>query len=146
MKRFILLLITISAITTMAAQSNFRNIAKFFEKPICNDENVTILDIKSQKLKSQKITLFRSITIEDDDKLAQRLERAISEDTQKATNREVSKKSGRITKGIYTFNGSQKGSYKYIFYRNNHNGNKTKATMVYIEGYATLEQLEKIFQ
>lgn len=146
MKQLLLLLITISAISTMAAQSNLRNISKFFEKPICDNENVTIVDIKSEKLKSQKIALFRSITIENDDKLVQQLEKAINEDTQNATNREVSKKSGRIAKGIYTFKSLQKDLYKYILYKNNIERNKTKAIMVYIEGSATLEELEKIFQ
>ena len=146
MKRLILLI----AIITIAATSAWSvelNIDDFFVYNIMTHRNVTAVQVKGKELKQYKLSSFRSITVNNNAKLAKTALRYIVKDAKLASQKEEGTKSGRLLYGFYVFK-SGNGKNRYLFFRlNNPDADVvTDITVVDMEGKATFDELKQMFK
>ena len=92
------------------------------------------------------LTLFRSITT-GDSRLYDEIEQAVNKDAQKTIDKECGHIDGRLYYGFFIFE-PRGNKYRYLFYRNSslRSNEPNEVTVVYMEGYATLEELKKTFR
>ena len=102
--------------------------------------------IKGKMLKEYDLTLFRSITT-GDSQLFDEIEKTVEKDTEQAIDKECGYINGKLYYGFYVLKPKNK-KYRYIFYRNSslRDDEKDEITVVYMEGYPTLDKLKKMFQ
>lgn len=147
MKRFIIILLLIATCAFwLSAQSNLK-VGQFFTDDVASRKNVTVVEVKSRDLKAYKLTVFKSITVDNDATMAQSIETCVKADAKKAIEKETGLRGGRLYYGFYTFSLS-KDKNCYIFYRNNMlvRGAKPQTTVVYMEGTASLKELKKLYK
>jgi hypothetical protein len=75
------------------------------------------------------------------------LEGIVESDSKKAIDKECGYINGKLYYGFYQFKPAN-GKYRYIFYRNSslRDDEPDEVTIVYMEGYPTLEELKKMFR
>ncbi len=147
MKRFILATIILMAATlTLNAQDGLA-VAQLFENRCREKENVTEVYMEGKVLKIYDLSLFRSITAVNDSAMAEQMERLVTIDAKKASDKEIGTKGGRIYYAFLAFNDSNSDNNRYIFFRNGmlQKGSKPETAIIYMEGEATLESLKKTF-
>ena len=139
MKRVIIITVfLLTAVPALLAQKGM-HISELFTDKYREQKNVTELFLKGKMLKDYNLTLFRSLTVANDPRLAA--------DGKQSVDREEGMKGGQLYYAFYTFKNPD-GSYRYLFFRNNllRPGEKQETTMVYMEGKATLSELKKLFR
>ena len=106
--------------------------------------SAVIIDGKS--LKKYNLTLFKSITTTKA-RLFDELEGMVEKDSKEAIDKECGYINGKLYYGFYQFK-PDNGKYRYIFYRNSslRDDEPDEVTIVYMEGYPTLEELKKMFR
>lgn len=147
MKRIIIILLLIATCSFwLSAQSNLK-VGRFFTDDVISRKNVTVVEVKSRDLKAYKLTVFKSVTVDNDAAMAQSIETCVKADAQKAIEKETGLRGGRLYYGFYTFSLS-KDKNCYIFYRNNLlvRGAKPQTTVVYMEGTASLAELKNLYK
>lgn len=146
MKRYIIaIILTITTFTLSKAQdgleisSVFKSIKEW--KGICTYTHIT-----GKSLKDYNLTLFRSITTNNDSTF-QKIEQAVTTDSQTAIDKECGYINGKLYYGFFLFEPIE-DKYRYIFYRNSslREDEPDEMTMVYMEGYPTLEELKRMFR
>lgn len=102
--------------------------------------------ITGSPLKPYNLTLFRSITT-GDSRLYDEIEQAVNKDAQKTIDKECGHINGRLYYGFFIFE-PRDNKYRYLFYRNSslRSNEPNEVTVVYMEGYATLEELKETFR
>jgi hypothetical protein len=102
--------------------------------------------IRGEMLKEYNLTLFRSITT-CDTTLFPDIEKAIESDAAKAIDKECGYINGKLYYGFFMFKPIN-GQNRYIFYRNSslRSDENDESTVVYMEGYPTIEELKKMFR
>lgn len=102
--------------------------------------------ISGRALKPYNLTLFRSITT-GDSRLYSEIEQIVNKDAQKTIDKECGYIDGRLNYGFFLFE-PKDNKYRYLFYRNSslRSNEPDEVTVVYMEGYATLEELKKTFR
>ena len=120
------------------AQEGLR-IGELFDGSYKRKSNAIEVVIKGEKLKRYRLNVFRSLTIKNDPKDFERIEKLMEADEKNA----VSKETGRI----YCFP-AYKGQLRYVFYRNSslREVESNEVTLVYIEGNVTMDELKKMFK
>lgn len=147
MKRVIIITVfLLTAVPALLAQKGM-HISELFTDKYREQKNVTELFLKGKMLKDYNLTLFRSLTVANDPRLAAHMERLVRADGKQSVDKEEGMKGGQLYYAFYTFKNPD-GSYRYLFFRNNllRPGEKQETTMVYMEGKATLSELKKLFR
>ena len=145
MKR-LTLLIALFTISLAAAAQKGMDIYPLFEGKGKWQHKFNAVHIEGSSLKQYRLTLFRSITTSDY-RLYEEIENIIEKEGNNAIDKECGYINGKMYYGFYQFR-PEDNRYRYIFYRNSslRDDEPEEATIVYMEGYPTLEELKKMFQ
>lgn len=132
----------------MTAQKGMQ-VAELFDGRFKKDNRAVEVLIKGKELKKYHLTLFRSLTISNAPKVFEKMEELVRKDAVHAVDKEVGTIGNRLYYGFYCFP-AQDDTYRYLFYRNTavktDSGKQPEATLVYMEGQVTLEELKRMFQ
>ena len=145
MKR-ILFILTMCLMATIAnAQKNMES-APLFEGAERAKYAFSAVIIEGKSLKKYKLTLFKSVTTTKS-KWFSEIENLVENDSKEAIDKECGYINGKLYYGFYQFKPAN-GKYRYIFYRNSslRDDEPDEVTIVYMEGYPTLEELKKMFR
>lgn len=133
----------------MAAQKGMQ-VEELFDGRFKKDHRAVEVLIKGKELKKYHLTLFRSLTISNAPKVFEQMETLVRKDAAHAIDKEVGTISNRLYYGFYCFPTQKDDTYRYLFYRNTavkpDSGKQPEATLVYMEGQVTLEELKRMFQ
>ena len=102
--------------------------------------------IEGKSLKKYNLTLFKSVTTTKSEWFSE-IEGLVENDSKNAIDKECGYINGKLYYGFYQFKPLD-GKYRYIFYRNSslRDDEPDEVTIVYMEGYPTLEELKKMFR
>ena len=146
--RFILWLLAWLLALPLCAQTGL-HIASVFNGQYRQRKDATEVLLKGKKISQYKLSLFRSLTLPPSNAERDRIERLVQADARQAIDKEVSLRGGHLYYGFYQLK-PQGRTRRYIFYRNNalhpsKAGDNKTLTIIYMEGTATIEELQKIF-
>lgn len=121
-------------------------IGPLFGKDFQKQQEVTEVIVTGKKLKPYNLTLFRSITLRDRPHEMARMEQLVKADGATAADKEVALIGGKLYFGFYRFQDGD--TNRYIFYRNQslRAPHKQEATLVYMEGKASLAEIKEMFK
>ena len=105
--------------------------------------------VKGKKLKPYNLTLFRSITLKNASDKAIEIEERLLKDAENAVEMKSASWGKRLYFGFYCLPPRANDKLRYIFYRNTNakkDAKSNEVTLVYMEGYATLDEIEKMFK
>ena len=122
-------------------------VASLFDGRYKKNHNAIEVLVKGDKLASYHLTLFRSLTLKDEPKTFKEIERLVQADAEVAIDKEVGLLGQDLYYGFYCFAPLKKRN-RYLYYRNASlkEGGEQEVTVVYMEGYATLDELKKMFK
>ena len=131
--------------TIANAQKNM-DIAPLFEGAERAKYGFSAVVIEGKSLKKYDLTLFKSVTTTKTQWFDE-VERMVENDSKVAIDKECGYINGKLYYGFYQFKPPD-GKYRYIFYRNSslRDDEPDEVTIVYMEGYPTLEELKKMFR
>ncbi len=146
MKRILWIIITLCHSLWVWSQEGLQ-VATLFDGPYKKKHNAIEVLVKGEQLSAYHLTLFRSLTIKDDSVAFKDIERCIQADAKKAIDKEEGMFGQELYYGFYCFP-PQKEQNRYLFYRNASlkERGKPEVTTVYMEGYATMDELKKMFK
>lgn len=133
-----------------AAQQGLR-VASLFGSgsALAGRPDVTEVYLSGKQLKSYRLTLFRSLKVaRPGDSDVALVESALKSDIRQAVDKQVVRRG----KHIYYANcrlGDRKGRHRYLIYRNNGASSSSAdrdIQLIYIEGYASAAELERMFE
>lgn len=132
----------------LAAQQGM-HVEELFDGRFKKDHRAVEVLIKGKELKKYHLTLFRSLTISNAPEVFEKMEALVRKDAVHAVDKEVGTISNRLYYGFYCFP-SQNDTFRYLLYRNtaakSGSEKQPEATLVYMEGKVTLEELKQMFQ
>lgn len=131
--------------TAGLAQKNM-NISSLFEGKERAKYGFSAVIIEGKSLKKYNLTQFKSVTTTKA-QLFDELEGMVENDSKNAIDKECGYINGKLYYGFYQFK-PRDGKYRYIFYRNSslRDDEPDEVTIVYMEGYPTLEDLKRMFR
>ncbi len=152
LKRIVITAIMILIAIVTFAQEGL-TIDRFFDDAYQSQSGITSVNISGDQLKQWKcdISLYRSITVENNMTEAEEMERAVKKDGVHATSRTVSMTNGHIYFGYYALP-PVKGKNRFIIFmrsrdkENPANVNSTRTDLFYIEGETSPEQLSDMLR
>ena len=145
MRHLILILMIICSSLARADAQTGLAIERFFDDGLTHapGADVTAVDITGSKLKAYDLSIYRSVSVTDDESLTAKIERAVAHDGAKALSREVSLKSGRLYFGFYILP-SVNHENRFIFYLNSTLSGGKKVILIYMQGKASQQQIQKM--
>lgn len=147
MKRYILTLICLLTLLPAWAQQGLE-IASLFGSKFPAHGFAKEVMLTGKHVKQYKLTLFRSITLDDAHADGALVETKVRADAAHAVEKEVGYKGSRLYYGFFRLPPARKGGpNRFIFYRNNalRKDRKPTLTLVYMEGSARMEDLRRTF-
>lgn len=147
MRRVILIMMVVClAMPKMKAQEGL-HISQLFDGRYKKEKNAVEVLVKGKKLEPYKLTLFRSLTVKNAPEEFEQIEKWITHDARQALDKETGMIGGKLYYGFYCLP-PQKDQYRYLFFRNSslRKIESNEVTVVYMEGYTTLEELKNIFK
>ena len=145
MKR-LLFIFTMSLMATAGLAQKNMNISSLFEGKERAKYGFSAVIIEGKSLKKYNLTQFKSVTTTKA-QLFDELEGMVENDSKNAIDKECGYINGKLYYGFYQFK-PRDGKYRYIFYRNSslRDDEPDEVTIVYMEGYPTLEDLKRMFR
>ena len=145
MKR-LLFILTVCLMATIANAQKNMGIAQLFEGMERAKYGFSAVVIEGKSLKKYNLKLFKSVTTTKTQWFDE-LENLVENDSKEAIDKECGYINGKLYYGFYQFKPLD-GKYRYIFYRNSslRDDEPDEVTIVYMEGYPTLEELKKMFR
>ncbi len=122
-------------------------VANVFDGRYKNNVNAVEVRVEGRRLKEYNLAMFRSLTLKNMPEEFRRIEEWVRMDSRLAVDKESGLIGGKLYYGFYLL--PPKGDkYRYLFYRNSslRGSENNEVTVVYMEGYATLEELKKMFK
>ncbi len=146
MKRHLLVILLLAAAALPALAQKGLAVAELFDGRYENRPGATEVLVKGRQLKTYRLVLFRSLTLQASDAETRHIEQLVTADARRATDKETGKQGGRLYYGFYRLPPAG-GQQRYLFYRNNNllPGGRTGLTLIYMEGQATPDQLKRMF-
>lgn len=152
MKRIMTILLLMTLALTGFAQSQSLHISQFMS----NDKNrktdgTKELYVSGKKLRPYNLSFYHSFTLtnkSDYASLAKQMESAVRADAKTALDKEVVEMNGHLYNAILTLTPDNRtGNNRYIFYKDTSlKGSGKEVIVVYMEGLATVEEIEKNFK
>lgn len=141
-----LFILTICFMATLANAQKNMEIAPLFEGTKRAKYAFSAVVIEGKSLKKYNLKLFKSVTTTKTQWFDE-LENLVENDSKEAIDKECGYINGKLYYGFYQFKPLD-GKYRYIFYRNSslRDDEPDEVTIVYMEGYPTLEELKKMFR
>ena len=145
MKR-LLFILTICFMASLANAQMNMGISPLFEGTERAKYGFSAVIIEGKSLKKYNLTLFKSVTTTKA-QVFDELEKMVENDSKDAIDKECGYINGKLYYGFYQFKPVNE-KYRYIFYRNSslRDDEPDEITIVYMEGYPTLEELKKMFR
>lgn len=144
-KIFIILLVTIATASFSAAASAPEALASLFDGPYHENKNATETVITGAPLKPYSLSTFHSLAVKKDPALVLPLEKAVKADGAQAIWQETVNKGGRLESGVYELKPQNK-IRRYILYLNSFISGGNEATIIYLEGKASPQQIKKLIK
>ena len=109
--------------------------------------NAIEVTVKGETLKRYRLKLFRSLTVKNDPKDFERIEKLVEADGKDAVSKETGRIGERLYYAFYCFP-PHNGRLRYVFYRNSslREVEANELTLVYIEGNVTMDELKEMFK
>ena len=149
MERLVIICVMILASTVgVSAQANL-SIGVFFSDDYQYADDAKMVWVEGTELRTYNLTLYRSITTENKNMVGD-MEKAVLKDSKKAADKEMGKIGQRLYYAFLSLHPEKENSHirRYVFYRNAalRQGGKNEATLVYMEGHVSMEDLKKLFK
>lgn len=147
MKRMILILMLALGPFVGAWSQDGLHIASLFDGSYKRKDNAVEVIVKGEQLKPYDLRLFRSLTVKNDPKDFERIERLVEQDVRNAVSKETGRIGERLYYGFYCLP-PKNGCYRYLFYRNSslRKVEANELTLIYMEGNVTMDMLKKMFK
>ena len=122
-------------------------IAELFNGQYKRKDNAIEVIVKGNQLERYRLKVFRSLTVKNDPKDFDRIEKLVLQDEKNAINKETGYIGQRLYYAFYCLP-SKKNHYCYIFYRNSslRKVEDNELTLIYMEGNVTLDELKAMFK
>ena len=135
-----------SIMATAGLAQKDMSISPLFEGKESAKYGFSAVIIEGKSLKKYNLTQFKSVTTTKA-QLFDEFEGLVENDSKNAIDKECGYINGKLYYGFYQFK-PENGKYRYIFYRNSslRNDEPDEVTIVYMEGYPTLEELKRMFR
>lgn len=148
MKKAILLFTMAIVSLSIQAQTNLR-VGALLNDPDGYEKGTKTVWVKSKELKKYKLTVYRSISSENSQMIG-KMEKAVIADSKQASDKEIGYIGPHLYFAFLSFPPKSAGQTNrpFIFYRNPSlkNSEKKEATLVYMEGSLTMEEVKKLFK
>ena len=147
MKKVFTITILMLAFVVEAQSQTSLQIAELFNGSYKRQDNAIEVVVKGNQLKRYKLEVFRSLTIKNDPKDFERIEKLVEQDEKHAISKETGHIGERLYYAFYCFS-PQKGRFRYIFYRNSslRKTESNELTLIYMEGNVTMDELKVMFK
>ena len=147
MKKVFTIIILMLAFVVEAQSQTSLQIAELFNGSYKRKDNAIEVVVKGNQLKRYKLEVFRSLTIKNDPKDFERIEKLVEQDEKHAISKETGHIGERLYYAFYCFS-PQKGRFRYIFYRNSslRKTESNELTLIYREGNVTMDELKVMFK
>ena len=147
MKRFFMMVILMLGLIMDAWSQKNLKIAELFDGSYKRKNNAIEVVVKGKQLEHYRLNVFRSLTIKNDPKDFERIEKLVKQDEAKVLSKETGHIGERLYYAFYCFP-PEEGDYRYIFYRNSslRKTESNELTLIYMEGNVTLDELKVMFK
>jgi hypothetical protein len=147
MKKGFTIIILMLAFVVEAQSQTSLQIAELFNGSYKRKDNAIEVVVKGNQLERYKLEVFRSLTIKNDPKDFERIEKLVEQDEKHAISKETGHIGERLYYAFYCFS-PQKGRFRYIFYRNSslRKTESNELTLIYMEGNVTMDELKVMFK
>ena len=147
MKKVFTIIILMLAFVVEAQSQTSLQIAELFNGSYKRKDNAIEIVVKGNQLERYKLEVFRSLTIKNDPKDFERIEKLVEQDEKHAISKETGHIGERLYYAFYCFS-PQKGRFRYIFYRNSslRKTELNELTLIYMEGNVTMDELKVMFK
>ena len=145
-KVFTIITLMLAFVVEAQSQTNLQ-IAELFNGSYKRKDNAIEVVVKGNQLERYKLEVFRSLTIKNDPKDFERIEKLVEQDEKHAISKETGHIGERLYYAFYCFS-PQKGRFRYIFYRNSslRKTESNELTLIYMEGNVTMDELKVMFK
>lgn len=145
MQRLIFTVILILTSAVAATAQKGLAIDALFDGRYRKIQSATETTVKGDRLdQNYGITLYRSISITNDEKEAQKIEPLLFEDAKKAIDSEVLYSKETLRYAIFRL--PDEYYKRYIMYLNREKDGENKIVLIYIEGNVKMKKLKQIFK
>lgn len=145
MKRIITLLMLWAIVTSASLAQEHLNIGEIFDGRYHDEPRASETQISGEKLAPYSLSLYRSLTLTDMPEAANEIEPLVTRDGTKALDREVSYRDGGLYYGFYQL--QRRGAKQcYLFYLNQNRAKGNKIIVIYLEGFASPDEIKKMLK
>ena len=147
MKRIFTIIVLMLVFVVEGLSQTDLQIAGLFNGQYKRKDNAIEVVVKGNQLKRYKLEVFRSLTVKNDPKDFERIEKLVEQDEKNAISKETGRIGERLYYAFYCFP-SEKNHYRYLFYRNSslRKTEPDELTLIYMEGNVTMDELKKMFK
>ena len=147
MKRVFTIIIMVLAFVVESQSQTGLQIAELFNGQYKRKDNAIEVVVKGDQLERYKLEVFRSLTVKNDPKDFERIEKLVEQDEKNAISKETGRIGERLYYAFYCFS-PNKDRFRYIFYRNSslRKTESNELTLIYMEGNVTMDELKKMFK
>lgn len=147
MRRIFIIVILVLGWVVEAWSQEGLYIAELFNGQYKRKDNAIEVIVKGNQLERYRLKVFRSLTVKNDPKDFERIEKLVLQDEKNAINKETGHIGQRLYYAFYCFP-FKKDHYCYIFYRNSslRKVEDNELTLIYMEGNVTLDELKAMFK
>ena len=145
-KIFLIVVLMLGWVMEAKSQEGLQ-IAELFNGQYKRKDNAIEVVVKGNQLERYKLEVFRSLTIKNDPKDFERIEKLVEQDEKHAISKETGHIGERLYYAFYCFP-PEKERFRYIFYRNSslRKTESNELTLIYIEGNVTMDELKEMFK
>ena len=147
MKRIFTIIVLMLAWVVEGQSQTGLQITELFNGQYKRKDNAIEVVVKGNQLERYKLKVFRSLTIKNDPKDFERIEKLVEQDEKNSISKETGRIGERLYYAFYCFP-SEKEHYRYIFYRNSslRKTESNELTLIYMEGNVTMDELKIMFK
>ena len=145
-KIFLIVVLMLGWVMEAKSQEGLQT-AELFNGQYKRKDNAIEVVVKGNQLERYKLEVFRSLTIKNDPKDFERIEKLVKQDEKHAISKETGHIGERLYYAFYCFP-PEKERFRYIFYRNSslRKTESNELTLIYIEGNVTMDELKDMFK
>ena len=147
MKRIFTIIVLMLALVVEAQSQTGLQIAGLFNGQYKRKNNAIEVVVKGKQLERYRLKVFRSLTVKNDPKDFERIEKLVEQDAKNAISKETGRIGERLYYAFYCFP-PEKNHYRYLFYRNSslRKTEPNELTLIYMEGNVTMDELKVMFK
>lgn len=143
LRSMVFLAIFISSLVSMKANAEDLHVAPFLKEDFAKNPAVTMVSMSGKQSAWKGLTSYRSVSITDDNVMADEMARAVRKDGVKAEFKETTFKEGHLYFGFYGLGGEGRHR-KYLFFLDMRPKGKFKTTLILIEADLNPEQVKQM--